>query len=202
MKPGSRPPLPSKFVWIGSLLFFVPLVFLLFLQNQLTAKPLPFLGQISDFSLVTTENSTLTAKDLNGKIWVADFIFSTCAGPCPRMSDQMAKLHRSYVLEEDVRLVSITVHPEYDSPQVLKQYAAKYEADTSKWHFLTGVKEEIQKLTLEDFKIGSKENLINHSTMFVLVDRQSRIRGYYDLAEEAKLKKLFKDIALLLSEKS
>ncbi len=165
-------------------------------------NPLPVLGKVSDFSLINSRSEEVTLHNLKDKVWIVDFIFTTCAGPCPIMSNQMASLHRSYKREDNVRFVSITVDPEYDSPPVMAEYAARYGADTDHWYFLTGVRENIHALAVGGFKIGSIEEPVFHSTKIVLVDKQARIRGYYEGTDENEVVVLFRDIASLLREQS
>jgi protein SCO1/2 len=112
----------------------------------------------------------------------------------------MAALHRSYVLEDGVRLVSVTVNPEYDSPEILKAYAKKWNADTSRWQFLTGNRGAITDLLVHNFKLGDMEEPIFHSEKFVLADRRGQVRGYYDGTNPEDINKLFKHIAKLLRE--
>ena len=171
-------------------------------RKIIMVEPLPVLGEVADFSLLDTGMNEKSLEDLKGKTWVIDFMFTTCGTTCPVMTKQMAKLHRSYVLEEDVRLVSVSVNPEYDSPNILNDYAQKHEIDTDKWFFLTGSREAIHKLAVESFKVGSVDDPVFHSTRFILVDPQARIRGYYDRMEDEAIDKLFHDMARLLKESS
>jgi len=150
--------------------------------------------------LTDAKGGLFSSDTLKGKVWVADFIFTTCQGPCPIMSKNMASLHRSYVLENDVRMVSFSVNPEYDSPIVLDKYAERYKANQDKWYFLTGDRSVLEKIIIEGFKVGSIEEPMFHSTRFVLVDKRGRIRGFYDGTKDAEIKNLFKDIAQLKKE--
>ncbi len=164
------------------------------------AQRLPVLGEVGDFNLQSSDSRAVTLADLKGKVWVADFIFTTCGGICPTMSKNLAALHRSYTLEKDVRMVSISVNPETDTPDVLKAYAKKYNANTDQWIFLTGPIEAIKKIAVESFKLGSVEEPVFHSPHFTLVDRDGRIRGYYDGTDTKAVSQLFKDIARLRKE--
>jgi protein SCO1 len=180
---------------------FVASTSFLYLNHVHTkSQKLPVLGQIQDFSLTDVNNKTVTPADLKGKVWVAKFFFTTCGGICPTMSKNLAALHRSYVLEKDVRMVSISVNPDTDTPEVLKQYAKKFNADTDQWIFLTGPIADIQKLAVESFKLGSIEEPVFHSPHLTLVDREGHIRGYYDGTETKAVSQLFKDIARLRKE--
>lgn len=160
--------------------------------------PLPILGQVSHFSLYDEEGKPFTRENLQGKIWVANFFFTTCAGICPMMSAHMASLNRSFELEKDVHLVSFTVNPEQDSPQVLSEYAKKFKANTQKWHFLTGSREALTEIAVQSFKLGDIKEPIFHSSYFCLVDQEGRIRGYYEGMKKEGVNRLFKDASMLL----
>jgi len=169
----------------------------LWIQNR-DPLELPVLGDVLPFSLVNQHSKDIGLEDLLGYVWVADFIFTTCSGPCPIMSEQMAQLHRSYQLDDRVRMVSISVNPENDTPDVLKKYADKYNADDQRWYFLTGDREEIHHLSYKGFKVGSVDEPVFHSTSMILVDESGQIRGYYDGTDQEKVRELFFDIAKLL----
>ncbi len=171
-----------------------------YIDQSFRQNPLPVLNRVPDFSLINSSTDEVTLYHLKDKIWIVNFIFTTCAGPCPIMSRQMASLHRSYKLEDNVRLVSISVDPEYDTPPVMAEYAARYGADTDHWYFLTGLRENIHALAVRGFKIGSIEEPVFHSTKFVLIDKQARIRGYYEGTDEDEVEILFQDVASLLRE--
>ena len=102
----------------------------------------------------------------------------------------------------DVKLVSFTVDPEHDTPEVLAQYAARYHAQPERWSFLTGPRAKLNHLAFDTFKLNSVDGSLNHSTRFVLVDRKSRIRGYYGTSDEDPVQQLFRDIKRVLREKT
>jgi len=169
-----------------------------FFKQAVPKRDLPVLGQITDFQLTDSDEQVFDSKSLSGKVWVADFIFTTCASVCPIMSRHMASLHRSYLLEPDTAFVSISVNPENDTPDVLNEYAGRYSADTKHWHFLTGPRERIKDIAVNSFKVGSAEEPVFHSTYMILVDGSGAIRGYYEGTQKSDIQKLFKDIAVLL----
>ena len=142
----------------------------------------------------------LTGKNISGKIWVADLIFTTCAGPCPIMSTEMRSVHKTYLENENIHMVTITVNPDYDTPEVLTEYGNRYDADFDKWHFLTGEYEKIQSLIANGFKMGDIEEIVFHSTRFALIDPNMNIRGYYMGTESEDVKKLIDDIEILIKE--
>jgi protein SCO1/2 len=137
---------------------------------------------------------------LAGKIWVADFIYTTCPGPCPRMTSQMREVQDAVSKIPDVRLVSFTVDPAEDTPPVLAAYAKTHGASESMWYFLTGPVATLQMLDRDAFKLGNIDASMQHSTRFVLVDRQGRIRRYYDTSESTSIPKLISDIYALAAE--
>ena len=190
----------QTFLLLGILGFLAFTVFIF--QRTLKVEPLLVYGKVSDFRLYDSAGREFSLKNLQNKIWVVDFVFTTCGGICPTMTKNLAALHRSFAPLENVEMVSISVNPENDTPQVLAKFAKKYNADTNKWHFLTGPREEIKRLAVESFKLGSVEEPIFHSDRFVLVDTLGRIRGYYEGTQQKSLNTVFKDMAKLMKEKN
>ncbi len=196
--------MPKKNLIIGIVLtacIFSLGFFFYFLKEEAKVRPLPFLGQVEAFGLTDSNARAFTQVPLEGKVWVANFIFTTCSGICPLMTKNMAQLYRSYLLIDGVDFVSFSVNPENDTPQALSQYAKEKKADTRRWHFLTGTREAIQAVAVKSFKLGTIEEPIFHSGKFALVDRHLRIRGYYEGTSAEELPKLFKDVAALLRER-
>ena len=163
-------------------------------------EPLPVLGSIPDFVMTNSNNESFGSSDLKDNIWVADFIFTTCAGPCPVMSNEMAIVHQEFIEDESIRTVSYTVNPDYDTPEVLADYAERYNANTEQWHFLTAPYEDIQSIIVNGFKMGDMEEIVFHSTRFALVDKEMNIRGYYIGTEIEDIEELKKDIRRLKKE--
>jgi protein SCO1/2 len=158
------------------------------------------LGDIPQFELVAQDGQPFHSQALAGKIWVADFIYTTCPGPCPRMTSQMREVQDAVLKIPDVRLVSFTVDPAQDTPRVLADYAKTHGAASSIWYFLTGPVATLQMLDRDAFKLGNVNAAMQHSTRFVLVDRQARIRGYYDTSESSAIPKVISDIYALARE--
>jgi len=206
---------------------------------------LPVYGSVPDFSLTERSGRRVGGSDLRGKVWIANFIYTHCSDTCPVQSGQMARLQAEFAAEGDLRLVSITVDPEQDTPEVLSRYADRFGAAPDRWFFLTGEKEAIHRLAREAFRVGVVEpgevgespldeafppprlpdreargrvgarifsqasalahpghavRLVLHSSRFVLVDRVSRIRGYYDSADGESLRRLRQHVRALLRE--
>jgi len=157
---------------------------------------------VPEFQLTAQDGQPFDSKVLAGKIWVADFIYTTCPGPCPRMTSQMHAVQKAILNMPDVKLVSFTVDPARDTPQVLAEYAKAHGASAEHWYFLTGPPATLQKLDRDSFKLGNIGPTLEHSTRFVLVDRQARIRGYYDTSESQAIPKLIENIYELARERS
>lgn len=156
--------------------------------------------QLPDFALTNQHGHALALADLEGKVWVADFIFTSCPTICPPMTDEMTRLQDEFATEPDLRFVSFSVDPERDTPAVLSRYADSFGVDHSRWSFLTGEKASIYQLAHDGFNlaVGHQGSEILHSTRFVLVDRGGNVRGYYDSRIKANLRHLRRDIKTLL----
>jgi cytochrome oxidase Cu insertion factor (SCO1/SenC/PrrC family) len=198
------PRLPRMLLW-GLLVAVLVAVTAWALRTRLSAPDLPVLGQVPPFSLTDQRGETVTLDDLAGEPWIADFIFTRCTLSCPMMTTRMAELDDGRVPPE-VRLVSFSVDPDHDTPEVLADYARAFGA-SQRWHFLTGPKKEILALAVEGFHLALEPEPpegtappaepIAHSTRFVLVDGQGRIRGYYDGMTREGVEQLERDTALL-----
>lgn len=164
------------------------------------ADTLPVLKSLPPFTLTSEKDTPFHAKDLLGQVWVADFIFTSCGGPCPIMTRNMAGVAETLAQYPDVAFVSISVDPETDSPEVLAKYSEHHGADPERWNFLTGDLEAIQSIAVEGFMVGSVEDPIIHSTKFCLVDKEGRLRGHYDGTDEAELDELIAAIHQLREE--
>jgi len=206
MSPLSSPDFRRLLLASSISLMLISLAGLVWLNLRLTGRsvfgktPLPVLAQLPDFRLLERSGHSLGLADLKGNVWIADFIFTRCPGPCPRMSSRMASLQRHLRDAETLRLVSISVDPEFDTQEVLKKYAAQYQAEEGRWFFLTGDKSAIHQLAKSGFLVGGVDDITLHTTRFVLIDRQGRVRGYYSSGEEEELRKLETDARILLRE--
>ena len=137
------------------------------------------------------------SSSLSGSVWVADFIYTDCPGPCPRMTSQMHRLEQRVKDESDVRLVSISVDPDRDTPAVLNQFAHRFGGPTQQWVFLTGTAAEVHRLAFDTFHVGDVIGKMDHSTKFALVDKHGDIRGYYSTFDPDGMTLLLKDMAVL-----
>ncbi|HLG99786.1 MAG TPA: SCO family protein [Bryobacteraceae bacterium] len=163
---------------------------------------LPVFSDVPEFHLTSQDGQPFDSKVLAGNVWLADFIYTTCPGPCPRMTSQMHEVQSAVENIPDVKLVSFTVDPQNDTPLVLTQYAKAHAAAAGRWYFLTGAPSELQRMDRDVFKLGDLNAGMEHSTRFVLVDRESRIRGYYDTSEAGSIARVIQDINTLARERS
>jgi protein SCO1 len=174
-------------------------------------KPLQGLkafGAVPGFSFTERDGRRISLSDLKGNIWVVNFIYTNCPDTCPIQSAQMKRLQEDFKNEKELLLVSITVDPKRDTPKVLSEYADRFGADPERWFFLTGEKETIYKFAQEGFRLGAVEiphekrpesgATHTHSPRFVLVDREAQIRGYYVSTDAEAMKRLRRDLNVLL----
>ena len=187
-----------RFIIYGIVAVMLLVTFLF--KESIILDDLPISGSVPDFEFTDSNGETITREDMEGKVWVADFIFTTCTMACPIMTGNMNLIHKSFKDDNNVRIISISVYPEYDTPEVLKEYASRYNANTDRWHFLTGPEESVKNIIKTGFKIGDYEDIIFHSEKFALVDVRGNIRGYYSGMETEDMSKLKKDIKRLLRE--
>jgi protein SCO1/2 len=159
------------------------------------------------FALTDQQNRAVTGETLRGRVWVADFIFTSCAGQCPLMSEAMRALQEAFADEPQLSFVSFSVDPSRDTPERLAIYAVRYGAD-ARWTLLTGAREAIQRLCVQGFRLAFDDQPevaqepILHSVRFVLVDRTGQIRGYYDATEAQAMARLRQDVTRLLEASS
>jgi protein SCO1 len=174
------------------------------IRSRRAASRLERLAPAPQFQFTAQDGTTVSNADLKGKVWVADFIFTRCAGPCPVMTSRMAEVNQALSGKaKDVELVSFTVDPEYDTPQVLKEYGERVGASPERWKFLTGPKDHIEATVMKGFlQALSREpsGVPIHSTRFALVDRDGWIRGFLDGNDPELPQKLLMDIGDLLRE--
>jgi protein SCO1 len=190
-----------------------------------TAKRLPILGErdavtkevngkmitdtvystIPDFAFINQKGDTVTEKNVEGKIYITDFFFTSCPTICPVMKRQMIKVYDKIKENPDVMILSHSIDPDHDTPAVLDQYAQDLGIKGTQWEFLTGSKEKIYDIGQGSYLVTAKEDNTAeggyiHSGAFVLVDKERRVRGMYDGTTDEGTKKLLNDIDVLLAE--
>jgi protein SCO1/2 len=181
-------------LWVGmgllfSLLGVAYLLSLMELDRARNHTP-PVIGKISDFTLTNQDGKVTMLADLTNHIWIADIIFTRCAGPCPRMTAQMRSLQAALLPTSDAKLVTLTTDPDFDTPEVLKKYGERFDADFNRWTFLTGTKLGIAALGSGSLKLSavpvkledqkSVADLFIHTTIFVVVDKHAQLRASFE----------------------
>lgn len=160
---------------------------------------------VSDFTFINQNGDTITQKNYEGKIYVADFFFTTCGSICPKMTTNLTEIQQAFKDNPKVMILSHTVFPEIDSVPVLKKYAEKNGIIDSKWNLVTGDKKTIYALARQSYlavKLGNPDELYDmvHTENFVLVDDKRRIRGFYDGTNKEEMQRLIEDIQFLCTQ--
>ena len=164
---------------------------------------------IGEFSFYNQNGKVVDNEDVEGKVYVAEYFFTTCGSICPKMNKQLQRIHNKFAKNKEVKLLSFTVDPDKDTVEQMKKYAERFNVEGNQWHFLTGDKESLYQLARTSFfvlKPAEAENQGDaggdfiHTNNFVLVDRRGRIRGYYDGTSAIEVDKIMRDISRLLKE--
>lgn len=181
-------------------------------KNQ--PEPLPVLGppghRVTDFAFTDQEGRTITKADVDGKVYIVEYFFTTCKGICPKMNENMSKVYEAYRGNSDVKILSHTVDPYKDTVAAMKAYSLRFDADPEQWHFLTGDKRKLYDAARFNFLVTAADDttLVDissdfiHTDRFILVDRDSYIRGQYEGTDSVEVKQLIKDIDILLKEEN
>jgi protein SCO1/2 len=168
----------------------------------LTGDTIPF--TISNFELLDQNGDTVSFQTVEDKVYVANFFFTSCPDICPKMNTNLSIVVDKFQSNPAVVFISHTVDPETDSVAVLKDYARRFKADANKWHFVTGKKSIIYDKALHDYRVnattGAEETDFIHSEKLILIDKDKRIRGYYDGLDFNEVKELMDAIRILLKE--
>jgi protein SCO1/2 len=198
------------------------LVLSLFIASCQEKKSLPFLGpkdshlvggkvdtiyhQIPPFRFLNQDSTWVSEKDMAGKIYIADFFFTSCPTICPKMKTQLLRIYERYAANDQIRIISHSIDPVFDTPSVLKQYAERLQVKAPRWNMLTGDKAAIYKLGEKSYMVTAQEDKNEaggfvHSGAFILVDKNRHVRGIYDGTQETEVNHLIEDIEILLQEK-
>jgi protein SCO1/2 len=181
-------------VWLGMSLAFGMLGlgwFVALIKMAHTPQAaLPVISQIADFTLTNQDGKITTLADLTNRVWIADIIFTRCAGPCPRMTGQMESLQAALPPASGAKLVTLTTDPGFDTPPVMKKYGERFNADFNRWTFLSGTKAEIAALAAGSLKLSAvpvkpadqqnAADLFIHTTIFVVVDKHAQLRAIFE----------------------
>jgi protein SCO1/2 len=190
-KPSSKLP---QTLWLGValLLGFLGLAYLLSLAEfkQQQRQSLPVIGAVAGFTLTNQDGKVATLADLTNRVWVADIIFTRCAGPCPVITSRMKSLEDALPKTSDAKLVTLTTDPDFDTPAMMKRYGERFGADFNRWLFLTGTKAQIGALGAGSLKLSAVPkpvadqtnavDLFIHTTIFVIVDKHAQLRGSFE----------------------
>ena len=181
-------------------------------------KKLPFLGpktvnatgdtvyhKIPDFQFINQDSVLVSQKDIEGKVYVADFFFTTCPTICPKMKTQMLRIYERYKERDEVRIISHSIDPDFDNTSVLKDYATRLQVQAPKWNLLTGDKAATYKLGQKSYMVSAQQDPNEaggfvHSGAFILVDKNRHVRGIYDGTVETEVNHLLEDMEVLLKE--
>jgi protein SCO1/2 len=205
---------PGFYRWLILVLGLVILVVALYRGSESSAPEEPSklrrLSVIPPFALTERSGRQITNRDLSGKIWVADFVYTTCPGPCPLVTAEMARVQAAVAGDRNVQLVTFTVDPETDTPAVLAKYADLYHADPNKWWFLTGPEKPLYDLIQKGFLQAVVDNrgqpaepgqfTVTHSLYFALIDKDGTMRQVYDSTGGHERAELLRDIQVLEQE--
>lgn len=183
------------------LLISLPAVFFLtkFSKQDNNPVELPKISEIGEFNLINQENQSYGLKDLKGSYWVASFIFTRCQGPCPLITKKIKSISEEFSGLSNIKFVSLSMDPDYDTPQIFKEYAKKYKLNLEAWNLLTGKKEAVMDITRNLFRLPVSEDPEMHTTRIVLVDSNANIRGYYNILDEGSVEKLILDLKNIAS---
>jgi cytochrome oxidase Cu insertion factor (SCO1/SenC/PrrC family) len=188
---------PQRTIWLGfgfvsGLLGLAVLISFLQINRSSHLQLLPVIAPVAEFTLTNQDSQITTLADFTNHVWIADIVFTRCAGPCPRMTGQMRSLQNLLPPDRTTKLVTLTTDPEFDAPAVLKKYGQRFNADFSRWTFLTGTKNEIAALASGSLKLSAVPvkladqkdvaDLFIHTTIFVIVDKHARLRGFFETA--------------------
>ena len=186
--------------WVYVIVLVIIIALIAVMQPDGVEEQLPIISKIPEFDLVDQNSKQFTLENVQGNVWLADFIFTTCSGPCPIMTERMSMVQHDLIEVDKLKFVSFTVNPDYDTPEVLKKYAQRFDVDDSSWSFVTGKYDQIQELIADGFKMGDTEEIVFHSTRFALVDHEGNLRGYYSGTEPAEHEILMRDIQSLIND--
>ncbi len=204
-----------SYIGISFVILVFGIIFIPKIVDRLNAPDLDVIGKVKDFKFTNQDGKTITNNDYEGKVYLVEFFFTTCPTICPIMNTNMVEIQNEFFGNPNFGIASFTINPEHDTPEVLKEYAAKYKITNPHWHLLTGDLNAIYQLANEGFNLyvgknSEVEGGFEHSGFFALIDKEGNIRSrkdefdnpivYYDGLEEKGIKMLKEDIAKLLKE--
>jgi protein SCO1 len=165
------------------------------------ASKLPKYDKVPPFQMLDANGRPFSERDLDGKVWIVDFIYTNCPAECPRMTSQMHKVEDRTGGESEVGLLSVSVDPDRDKPAVLKEFAGRYGAPNARWQFITGDQTSVHLLAYQTFHVGDVLGKIEHSTKFAILDKHRTVRGYYSSFSGDEISQMLKDVDSLRKER-
>jgi len=187
--------------------FFVVLVFVFYLAIAKSIRKNDTISVVQPFAFLNQDGQRVTDKDMEGKVYVAEFFFTTCTGICPRMNNNMRTVYEKFKAEKDFRILSYTCDPERDSVAQLKKYSDSLKVNTTKWVFLTGRKDSLYTLARNSYTIDDPANNVNsiedqflHSQLWALVNKRGEVKKIYDGLKPSEVDAMMKQIRKLLNE--
>lgn len=198
----------KKLLWLGAfiIVLLAGFYYFLFAGTDYYKAKLPVMNYVQDFSFTDQDGKMLSQRNMEGKVYVTEYFFTTCQGICPKMNFNMKGVYEKFKNDPSFAIISHTCQPEVDSLPLLKQYSQKIGAGAN-WSFVTGSKDSLYRMARESYLLDNeKNNSINikdqfiHTQFFALVDKQGRVRGIYDGLKKDEIEKLEKDIKDLLKE--
>ncbi len=207
-QPNKKNPRWQGYLFVILIIMIIPALSWYYLSTGLEFRKeqiakLDVKGQVPSFKFINQQGDTITEKDMKGNMVVANYFFSRCAGPCPKMNSEMARIADQFKNRPDILFFSHTVDPEFDTPEVLNGYAERFEANPEKWHFLTGPKKALYEHARKGYLLpvdegdGGSEDFI-HSNYLVLVDTSLNIRNYYMGTDSLKVNELITHLAMIM----
>lgn len=199
----------QRLVW-GFLAAIILSIFAAYFLRRPESGTLAVYSQIGDFALTNQHGQPVTLETFRGHVWIANVIFTRCSGPCAKLTHQMGQVQAAFPQTGQLRFVSLTADPAYDTPDVLRQYGQRFGAEPGRWFFLTGAKADVYALATKELKFTvidnepprkPDEDLFIHSQKFVVLDRTGRIRAYIDGDEPETVPQLVLAVKTLLKEK-
>jgi len=196
----SRTNFSKIFMLIGGVVVVLAIIAGVIIQQaQQSQAALTTYGTVPEFTFVNQDGEDFGSEQMEGKITVLDFFFTNCQGPCPLMSTEMKALYDQYSATDEIQFVSVSVDPARDSLAALQEYRSRYGVTDHRWNFLHAPIEEVRDLSVNGFMLGG-DFPMGHSTRFVLIDSQNRIRGYYNSLEDASMDVLQNHIRVLAQQ--
>lgn len=188
----------KKIALVISFIFFLGIGANWIINKANSSHHIPTIKPVPEFSFIDQNGKTFSEKNLNGKITVLDFIFTTCPGPCPMMTNNMFTLYQDFEKVPEVQFVSVTVDPDNDTQNILNEYASLNGVNDNRWKFLFSDINAIKKLKRDGFMLFADELPLGHAIKFVLIDDEGNIRKYFDGTDRASISILREDIARLV----